>query len=76
MKDLSSIAVDDNSEKLFEQELLNLMKVKHKNILRILGTTREVKSHNGERILAGNLHRFLCLEYIPNKSLKEYLEGI
>jgi serine/threonine protein kinase len=78
VKKLSSIT-DDTSEKQFQQEL-NLTKVKQKNIVRILGycfgTSPQVVSYNGERILAGNLHRFLCLEYIPNKSLKEYLEGM
>lgn len=69
---------DDISEKQFEDELFCLIRVKHKNIVRFLGycsnISREVVHHNGRDILADVQQRFLCFEYIPNKSLKHYLE--
>lgn len=76
----TSVTDDGTSEKQLEKELLNLMKVKYKNIVRIVGycfdTLREVVPHEEGHVLADIRKRFLCLEYIPNKSLKEYLEGM
>ena len=70
----------DFSERQFEDELFCLIKVKHKNIVRFLGycsdTSRQVVKHNGTYILADVRRRFLCFEYVPNKSLKEFLKGM
>jgi serine/threonine protein kinase len=70
----------DFSERQFEDELFCLIKVKHKNIVRFLGycsdTSRQVVKHNGTYILADVRRRFLCFEYVPNKSLKEFLRGM
>jgi serine/threonine protein kinase len=78
VKKLSKI--HEFSERQFEDELICLIKVKHKNIVRFLGycsdTSRQVVKHNGTYILAEVRRRFLCFEYVPNKSLKEYLKGM
>jgi len=64
----------------FEDELLCLIRVKHKNIVRFLGyrsdTSKEVVKHGGDYVVAEDRKRYLCFEYVPNKSLNEYLEGI
>ncbi|KAL6658418.1 hypothetical protein ACP70R_004004 [Stipagrostis hirtigluma subsp. patula] len=69
---------DDFSEKQFEDELLCLIRVKHKNIVRCLGycsdTSRQVVRYNGKYVLADIRRRFLCFEYAPNKSLHDYLK--
>jgi serine/threonine protein kinase len=70
VKKLSKI--HEFSERQFEDELICLIKVKHKNIVRFLGYC----SDNGTYILAEVRRRFLCFEYVSNKSLKEYLKGM
>lgn len=69
----------DFSDKQFEEELRCLIRVKHKNIVRFLGycsdTQRKMLQHNGRFILADIRQRFLCFEYAPNKSLRDYLKG-
>ncbi|CAL4995413.1 unnamed protein product [Urochloa decumbens] len=68
----------DFSDKQFEEELTCLIRVKHKNIVRFLGycseTQRKVEQHNGRFILADIRQRFLCFEYISDKSLYDYLK--
>jgi len=69
-----------NSLDFFEDELLCLIRVKHKNIVRFLGycsdTSKKAVKHRGDYVVAEDRKRYLCFEYVPNKSLKEYLEGI
>lgn len=71
--------IDDFSEKQFEDELKCLKRVKHKNIVRFLGycsdTPKEVAKYNGTYVLAENRRRILCFEYVPNKSLHDYIKG-
>ncbi|KAL6654366.1 hypothetical protein ACP70R_007831 [Stipagrostis hirtigluma subsp. patula] len=68
----------DFSDKQFEDELTCLRRVKHKNIVRFLGycadTEEEPAEYNGRFVLAEVRRRFLCFEYIPNKSLRDYLK--
>ncbi|CAO2041477.1 unnamed protein product [Urochloa humidicola] len=70
--------IDDFSEKQFEDELRCLKRVKHKNIVRFLGycsdTPKEVVEYNGTFVVAEYRRRFLCFEYVPNKSLHEYIK--
>lgn len=68
------------SDQQFEDELLCLIRVKHKNIVRCLGycsdTSRQVVEYNGKHVVADVRKRFLCFEYAPNKSLQDYLIGM
>ncbi|RLM69373.1 hypothetical protein C2845_PM17G02250 [Panicum miliaceum] len=70
--------IDDFSEKQFEDELLCLIRVKHKNIVRCLGycsnTSQKVVLYNGKHVIADIKQRFLCFEYAPNKSLHNYVK--
>ncbi|CAN6381887.1 unnamed protein product, partial [Urochloa humidicola] len=65
-------------DKQFEDELICLRRAKHKNIVRCLGycfdAQRELVPYNGECVLGEIRRRLLCFEYLPNKSLHDYLE--
>ncbi|CAN6328977.1 unnamed protein product [Urochloa humidicola] len=69
--------IDDFSEKQFEDELKCLKRVKHKNIVRLLGycsdTPKQVVKYKGAYVLAEYRIRILCFEYVPNKSLLDYI---
>ncbi|KAL6908197.1 hypothetical protein ACP4OV_002367 [Aristida adscensionis] len=62
----------------FKDELASLRRVKHKNIVRFLGycfdTQKKPVEHNGRIVLAEDWRRFLCFEYVPNKSLYDFLQ--
>ncbi|CAM0145557.1 unnamed protein product [Urochloa decumbens] len=66
------------TEKQFEDELKCLRRVKHKNIVRFLGycsdTQEKLVEHNGQFVVTEERRRFLCFEYVPNKSLHDYLK--
>ncbi|OEL19116.1 hypothetical protein BAE44_0019865 [Dichanthelium oligosanthes] len=68
------------SEELFLDEITCLKRVKHKNIVRLLGycayTFGEVMEVNGENKVVETVHKFLCFEYVPNGNLHHYLKGI
>ncbi|CAL4989539.1 unnamed protein product [Urochloa decumbens] len=64
-------------ETKFNQEVYNLMKVKHKNIVRFLGycsdTQGKVWEHDeGKNIMVEERQRFLCFEFVPG-SLDKYI---
>ncbi|XP_035821244.1 uncharacterized protein [Zea mays] len=69
---------DDFSEKQFHDELMCLIRVKHRNIVRFLGycsdTQQKMADFNGRFVLADIRRRFLCFEFVPNKSLLHYLK--
>lgn len=72
---------NDFSDKLFLEEFKCLSKVKHKNIVRLLGycayTQGEVMEIKGEAMIVDEAQKkFLCFEYAPNGNLQHYLEGI
>jgi len=70
----SKPGLDDNQ---FENELLNLMKLHHKNIIRLVGycseTRDRVVEHEGKYVVAGVQERALCLEYMEGGTLEELL---
>lgn len=78
MKKLSK--TDEVSEGQFKDELKCLIRVKHKNIVRLLGycweTQEKVVKFNGMYVLADVRRRFLCFEYVPNGSLHDYIKGL
>lgn len=65
-------------EKDFEREVKCLMKVRHKNIVRLLGycsdTQGNVGSYNGELFMADKMERLLCFEYLPKGSLRDCIK--
>nr|CDM80418.1 unnamed protein product [Triticum aestivum] len=67
------------SYNVFQSEVGQLMEIKHKNIVRLLGycnvKKREVVKHDGRYILTSKVESFLWYEYLSNKSLDEYIYG-
>lgn len=68
------------SDKDFEREFNNLAKLKHENIVRLLGFCNETEDvlieHDGKQIVGTELHRALCFEYMHHKSLQDHLSGM
>ncbi|TVU24364.1 hypothetical protein EJB05_26797, partial [Eragrostis curvula] len=66
------------TDKQFSDELKCLIRVKHNNIVRLLGycsdTQQKLVEYEGQFVLADIRQRFLCIEYAPNKSLADYLK--
>lgn len=66
-------------DKMFTQELKCMMKVEHKNIVRLMGYcshTEEKEVHfEGHTIMAEKRERLLCLEYISDESLANHITG-
>ncbi|KAK3122970.1 hypothetical protein QOZ80_8AG0621280 [Eleusine coracana subsp. coracana] len=64
-------------EQQFMDEVRNLMRVKHKNIVRFLGycvdTQGELREIEGNLLMVDIPNRLLCFEYVPNGSLDYYL---
>ncbi|XP_073365897.1 uncharacterized protein [Aegilops tauschii subsp. strangulata] len=55
------------------------MEIKHKNIVRLLGycneKTRETVKHDGRYIVTCKVETLLLYEYVPNRSLDQYIYG-
>lgn len=72
---------DSNLEhKQFHNEFNNLVMLKHKNIVQVLGYCYETEQmhmeYNGIHVLAEKTYRALCLEYMHNGSLQNHLSGM
>ncbi|KAJ1256937.1 hypothetical protein BS78_K259900 [Paspalum vaginatum] len=67
----------DIGYKQFKNELYNLMKVKHNNVVQFIGycyeTEKTSEIHNGTTVPVEVTHRALCFEYLHNGSLRMYL---
>ncbi|KAF7096790.1 hypothetical protein CFC21_098688 [Triticum aestivum] len=65
------------SQKQFENEVDLLMRLEHPNIVRLVGYCYEIENEhfplNGKYVFAGKAESLLCLEYLPNGSLDEFL---
>ncbi|TVU49087.1 hypothetical protein EJB05_00378, partial [Eragrostis curvula] len=66
-------------DRQFENEAHHLMRLKHPNIVQLVGYCSETENvlvhHNGKYVFAEKSERLLCLEYLPNGSLREHLSG-
>ena len=66
-------------DKQYENEARHLMRLKHQNIVQLVGycseTEKELVLHNGKYVYAEKSERLLCLEYLPKGNLGEHLSG-
>lgn len=66
--------------KQFENELSHLKRLKHENIVQIVGfcdeTEQEIRPYEGRLVVVDIIHRILCLEFVPNGSLGRILSGM
>uniref|UniRef100_A0A453LXA8 Protein kinase domain-containing protein n=1 Tax=Aegilops tauschii subsp. strangulata TaxID=200361 RepID=A0A453LXA8_AEGTS len=69
--------VDDGQ---FQNEFTNLARLKHRNIVRLVGYCNHIQEvpamYEGKFVLAEKIHRALCLEYMSNGSLQKYISGM
>jgi serine/threonine protein kinase len=67
-------------DKHFENEASHLMRLKHPNVVRLVGWCSETENiyveYDGKYICAEKSERLFCLEYIPKGNLHGYLSGI
>uniref|UniRef100_A0A453A736 Protein kinase domain-containing protein n=1 Tax=Aegilops tauschii subsp. strangulata TaxID=200361 RepID=A0A453A736_AEGTS len=63
----------------FQREVVCLMMVKHKNVVRFLeycaDTQGSMERYNGKFVMADVQQRLLCFEYLPKGSLDKYITG-
>lgn len=64
----------------FKNEVDNLMRVRHQNIVRLVGycyeTWKKYIEYNGKHIFAEAPQRLLCFEFMPNGSLDSFISGM
>ena len=66
------------NDKQFENEFEILKRLKHPNIVRLVGfcdEAEEVVEYKGKLIVCQRIHRLLCHEYLRNGSLGKLLSG-
>ncbi|KAL6627017.1 hypothetical protein ACP70R_030743 [Stipagrostis hirtigluma subsp. patula] len=66
-----------NGEKQFENEVTHLMRLKHKNIVRLVGYCYDIQKIlveiEGKHLFADMPEMLLCLEFMPKGSLKNHI---
>lgn len=67
-------------DKHFENEVYHLTRLKHENIVRIVGYCYEIQhiliEHNKKIRFAEMPQRLLCLEFLPKGSLEKHISGM
>jgi serine/threonine protein kinase len=65
----------DNSK--FQQEFQNLRRLKHQNVVKLIGFCNETENENtvfeGKQVSTNRIHLALCLEYVHNGSLRQHI---
>jgi serine/threonine protein kinase len=74
---LNAKTMDD---RMFQQEVTSMMRVKHQNIVRFLGYCSHIEERamqiKGTYILVEERERLLCFEYMCKGSLADYVTGM
>ncbi|KAF8641904.1 hypothetical protein HU200_067614 [Digitaria exilis] len=73
VKKLNPSQMVESHERKFNQEVCNLMKVKHKNVVQFLGYCSDTQGKIWNSIMAEERQRFLCFEFMPEGSLDKYI---
>ncbi|KAL6596988.1 hypothetical protein ACP70R_047122 [Stipagrostis hirtigluma subsp. patula] len=64
-------------EQQFQKEFDNLATLQHQNIVQLVGYCYEIQKksveYNGRTVLAEEIYRLLCFEYMQNGNLEKYL---
>jgi len=80
VKKFKQLTDPDDQQKLFENEVLPLMRLRNPNIVRCVGycseKSSEIVKHNGIFVLAESHEMLLCLEYLTMGSLDKHLKGM
>ncbi|KAF7100121.1 hypothetical protein CFC21_101669 [Triticum aestivum] len=67
-------------DKAFNNEVQNIMALRHKNVVRLVGycheSLKKVVQNNGRYIVADIVESVLCYEYLPGGTLKKNLFGV
>ena len=66
--------------KQFQNEFYNLTKLKHQNVVQILGYCYEIEKNpfimpDGSKVFVDETHIALCFEYLDNGSLEKHLSS-
>uniref|UniRef100_A0ACD5XQD5 Uncharacterized protein n=1 Tax=Avena sativa TaxID=4498 RepID=A0ACD5XQD5_AVESA len=71
--------LDHDNEKQFHNECINLMRVQHQNIVRLVGycdeTHRRCVEYDGGYVFADENERALCFEYLSGGSLDKHVSN-
>ena len=66
-------------DKTFSNEFQTLAKLKHQNIIQLLGYCKEAEErlveYEGRQVIADELHVAICLEYADKGSLHKYISS-
>ena len=75
-----SSSMPATQEEEFDREVKNMLRVKHKNIIRFLGYCSDVAEQelvmDGEVTTAEKWERLLCFEYLSNGNLSKHISGM
>jgi coatomer subunit beta' len=77
VKVLMNMSGIDNKE--FQKEFENLKRLKHQNVVELVGFCNEAEKviveHKGKQVVADKMHTALCFEFVCNGSLANHISG-